>query len=693
MADTSEKPKSKEQLEREWWDRWWAEDYSWEGLGRKHWIGWLVDKSDGSIHAVNETSEPAIELARTFSGRVQRATLQDYWREEEGNLISSPDGKRKFTRVHLPLAWRDGTPTVKQGWADDKLDAILASKLIVGAETKTDAFGIPQGPDRRTQLQGTILLRECADPQDVTRVVHLQCTQAMFSRRADFSHRSLGHSAWFVGTAFVDGGNFENATFSGAAKFVAAVFAQDVDFENATFSGDLEFENATFVGSSNFDGTKYQGAAGFEKTSFYRDAEFNDARFAGSANFGSASFLGSARFARANFSDNAWFAGASFYGFTEFLTTSFLGYTAFARATFADEAEFEFVIFHKDAWFTSDIGDGEPGPVVFSKKASFDSAVFKAPARFGEARFVGRMKFDKALFHAIADFSKVVVPQAEKDWRGAFDGVLFERAIDLRGVDARAVSMVAGATFDRDVLLDRTSESEEARAHADALKQADAAEDREDALKALEGGALKLKQAMNTANDIAREQRFYRLELRARRKQKGTRLSERVVSALYALASGYGASLGRPVIALFSVVTVFAVWFWAWEGGAVSGGPAKWPGQAARVDSNFVDSMRYSLSRTFPFGPWAINDDRLTSEAECGFASRLQALDVAPSAVTAVPGVVPEMIQCRPRVGFDEAQLAGHRLWVGVVGTLESLLSLPLYFLLGLAIRRKFQIS
>ena len=109
--------KTREQRDKEWWGAWWAGDFSWEGLAKKSWDGWLV-LSDGSLAEAPPGGTALPEDTRP-------ATLQDYWREQEGDLVASSGGAQRFARVHLPPFWADGTPTGKAGWADDALDAIL----------------------------------------------------------------------------------------------------------------------------------------------------------------------------------------------------------------------------------------------------------------------------------------------------------------------------------------------------------------------------------------------------------------------------------------------------------------------------------------------------------------------------------------------------------------------------------------
>jgi uncharacterized protein YjbI with pentapeptide repeats len=147
--------------------------------------------------------------------------------------------------VHLPPAWKDGTPTGKADWQDNALDAILAPKLLAGGETvfKVLSYGREvEGPDRRAQLQGCVLLRAAMHPQD----------------------NASPLSARFEGAAFLRDANFDSATFSG-----------DAHFERATFSGDAGFERATFSGEANFRGVAFSGFASFESVIFSGDARFH----------------------------------------------------------------------------------------------------------------------------------------------------------------------------------------------------------------------------------------------------------------------------------------------------------------------------------------------------------------------------------------------------------------------------------
>jgi len=106
------------------------------------------------------------------------------------------------------------------------------------------------------------------------------------------------------------------------------------------------------------------------------------------------------------------------------------------------------------------------------------------------------------------------------------------------------------------------------------------------------------------------------------------------------------------------------------------------------------ESLRYSLSRVIPLGTWDESDDPLrvklaeaptaagqgaaenagVAERGCSFRERLMATD-----------------DCRP--DLQGAWLEAYRLVLSTLATFQTVIAAALYFLLALAVRRKFQIS
>jgi hypothetical protein len=520
MADA----KTKEQRDKEWWDAWWEEDFSWDGLAKKSWDGWLV-LPDGSFAEEQTGDTPPPDGARA-------ATLQDYWRDQERDLITGPDGIR-FTRVHLPPAWRDGTPTGKTEWGDWALDASLAPKLLAGGETVfTGQWGFREleGPDRRAQLQGCVLLRAATHPQD-------------------------------------------NASPL-SARFERAAFLRDASFDSATFSGDASFLSATFSGDAYFGSAKFQGRTSFFGASFdtlvsFRLKDWPSAAQDWHGAFNQAVFKAAPIFTGAGFKALAAFDGAVL----------------------------------------------ERGLIFDDKPAKVSDKIFQSERRDA----IKAAKTDLAAW----------VEEQEREQKGEPSEVEGEGA-----AEKKKPKRISGR--------ERKKELEKFRNRR---------------LAELEGGCRTLKRAMEYASNKTREQLFYRYELIARRAQTSTPLSEKIFSYLYDWLGNYGASIGRPFMAVTALTLLFSGIYWGLDIGwwaAVSHAGAV--NSAATFDPDLARAMSFSASRIFPFGAF---DD-----------------------------VSREWLQSYEAV---HGALAG--LWLRILASLQSAIALTLVFMVGLAVRRKFQIN
>ncbi|MFZ4071857.1 MAG: pentapeptide repeat-containing protein, partial [Caulobacterales bacterium] len=406
-----------------------------------------------------------------------------------------------------------------------------------------------------------------------------------------------------------------SATFSGEARFTGATFSGDAQFGSATFSGYAQFGSATFSG----------------------EAEFVGATFSGEAGFYSATFSGEARFTGATFSGEAWFTGATFSGDAWFHSATFVGVPHFDNACFLSR-----MVFH--------------------------GAVFERQASFKELQWVSG-----------TDKEGKTWKQAEKHWRRAFYTAEFKGPVDFEGAGAQAFAAFDGARLERGITFDKPKASDvdaAFRRQIDFVKQFPAPDaqprkrrwfgllppapepDVQVGLEALEGGCRVLKQAFAGASDSVREQQFYRYEVIARRKQKATPWTEKLFSYLYGWTASYGASIGRPVVAVFAVVALFAVIYWLAKvglgpaGAAFAAIPAGGP-----IDPSFRDALEFSFSRVFPFGAF----EEVSKEWIAAFE----------------PG-------------------AEDTLWtllLRIVASVQSALALALVFVFGLAVRRKFQIN
>jgi hypothetical protein len=680
---------TREQREKAWWDAWWAEDFSWEGLARKEWVGWLV-LADDSFAPKGEWNQPLPESAR-------QATLQDYWRDQAADLITSPDGKR-FTCVHMPPAWLDGAPTGKMDWPDDALDQIMIAKLKESGETTLSFNNVITGPDRRIQFQGSVLLKGVSDIEAYERAdVFVVFERAAFLRIARFNDLTLSSRP-----------NFDNARFFKDAAFHTAVFPKGAEFREAGFGGFAQFAKVRFLegayfGSVHFsDGAFFRDAAifkaGFHEATFGGKLDFLDAVFSEDAYFDRVRFLGEATFGRAKFEGLAWFDESEFAGAARFFDIMFSRGAYFSGSTFFDDTTFGGTQFSEEAAF--DRGKSE-------REMSFRSAKFRGSCDFGEWEFGGLVDFDKAtfgvtmnfratIFSKLATFREMLWPPDAIGWHRAFDQALFRATAVFTGAGFQSLAAFDGAALERGVVFDdelkenadKRFRRERAAAEETAVfdharwreEQAKAAGSgtpptsieelrelggfrktskgvqlRDQRLAELERGCRVLKQAMERASNKTREQDFYRYELMARRAQSSTPLTERLFSYLYDWVGNYGASIGRPFLAVLGLTLFFAWVYWSIDPASASGGLAAIrPG--APVDPAWERAVSFSASRVFPFGAF-------------------------------------EDVSTKWIGKYEEARGGLPVFWVRVLASVQSVLALTLVFVLGLAVRRKFQIG
>jgi hypothetical protein len=272
------------------------------------------------------------------------------------------------------------------------------------------------------------------------------------------------------------------------------------------------------------------------------------------------------------------------------------------------------------------------------------------------------MDFTAAVFQRLASFEGISWPAAAGHWHGAFNQALFHGTLNITESGLKAFAAFDGATLERGLQIDEVDEAAAKRTfraeRAAAIKAADETFDRNARLRQLERGCRVLKLAMEKASNKSREQLFYRFELQARRAQTGLPLGEKTFSGLYALASDYGASMWRPLLALAFLIALFAGVFWAF----------------AAVLDPFVAPQLLA-------GPW---NAQLWSALDFSWANVFKPLQALGEASTKDGSMM--------RLMLTEAG-DGYAFGVRALATLQSLLAIVLAFLFALAVRRRFQIN
>lgn len=655
MRSTRPEERAMELAAATWWKRWWADDYSWEGLAKQRWHGWRV-LADGTIVKRDASNE----------GQGREATLQDYWRDEARNLTASPASGKQFTSVHLPLVWEDGTPTKKARWADDRLREIINRKLSASdIGTFSPGYKKVVGADLRAQFQGAVFLVYAAE---------------------ELAHRDRV-SATFEGAAFLGGAYLQECKFACPGRFSGCAFFSQAHFAFAEFQQDARFDEVSFFGDASFGYATVRETAVFDRAAFSKRAEFEGAAFGGYASFIGASFLSGAEIERATFCKEVIFFDARV-----------LGSFSMGHAAFGEGLSMERAIFAGDMRISGGADLADDVPQMDGRwRASHDEV--RNRVRPIARRSVGVFSAEDAIFLGDAHFSNRDMPEPSSFRRARFDGVASFHGSKLNpGVSFHQASFEAALDPDVCVSLsdehlralfaarhrgelrhpvdhedmERTFASWANRFNASRAKRAanfqkhgvasEAAEvpsfppsvvqrKHDERFAEVEDAFRTLKQAMEANRNRSEEARFFKLEIRARCRRRDAAVPswERAIAYLYGKTSDYGNSIRRPAAWLGGLI-LFAGLLYALMGAL----PVRLP-----TGEDILHGLSFSMSRAFPFGPWP-----------------------------EPKGVVASLLDTN-RVGVGAWIAFG----TGVLATLQSLLSVVLFFLAALAARRRFQIS
>ncbi len=667
-----------------WWDKWWADDFSWGGLAAKPWLGWVIAPSG----EVMKREDTRLERYAPLPDGYRQANLQDYWRDQEAFLINEPGSDRRWTFFHCPWIFKDGSLNpILSGYVDgsinqesvaiapyvraymDRLEASFAasddhyygldSLYRLRNRREEDYSSNGRNADGRVQFQGTTSLDFMGPAQ---RPIHIcayrSCSFGNFSEVEAF-----GPAADFSDTLTV------YASFSGVA------FKGEISFRNSYLTA--YFSRADFGGTAYFDGCIFPRGDFFE-CRFRKDASFENTTFLSEADFTGTCFEGDVSFANARFLDAASFSEAGFMGHLNLLKTAF-----YSHADFSGIAD----------------GSSKPGfkqTIDFAKKADserYGGTIESAtPATALNYKSFSTVHADGAIFHYAADFSNrsILAPssfeRAEFRHAASFHGSQLHPGVNFfasKFADAFRFQPKHMAKVPEDLLRLRytlenafyfgTDQPEypawKAEFIQNRLETAHENYAASEYFNTLESCFRTLKQAMENRRDGAKEGEFFRLELLARRRVQGVPLWEVAASHAYELFSNYGNSVARPLIFLFLVFfPAFALIFFA-------------IGHALGVHTSDASSTLHL--------PWhnlqiAVND--LMSACSFSWSNIFHPL----SALSAE--------------GYDSnstswlgqllgAHGEGYALCVKMIATLQSILSIILAFLFSLSVRRRFQIS
>ena len=590
-------------------------------------------------------------LARQSSqacGDIGIATLQDYWAGERDQLIAEPGTPRRWTRFHCPLAFADGSPSPKAAWgeadwrslADDLArlmldDCVLFAGLVAAFPAIT-----------RPNLWLNASFAYVVGPLKLgAGVIH------------GFDQ------AWVCGpvtaSSAITSLHADDAVFAGTVG-LGGVTIDALSLQRALVIGDADLTRTRFTGASVFTGARFAGRVDFSEAVFSAHAQFEQARFGRTVDFFGAHFLNRALFDKAQFLSDLGFYKSAFVRRLSIDDAHFYGKVNLEGATDGDPIVQSSQAIH----LKPTISDGPPelmgaleppgGPSVasfrslpkllahralFFESANFSNRDLLSPSSFRGAQFNERAQFFGSDVHASVNFHGTEFRKALRYTPRQLPKYP-EALLKLRYMNEAAGDYAAWKRAFRVDRLTRRTDDFTADAYFDGL----------------ETSFRTLKQMMEDRRDRVREGEFFNYELRARRRRNDVPWWERIASFIYWGISDYGNSIFRPLLVMLVLyVGLSLVYFALGEHENLFGAGVR------LVPGHLFSAFGFSWNNVF--SPFSVLDPGRFSGGDPW------AHDLVFS----------------PDAGAD--------FRVKVIATAQSLVTLALAFLAGLAGRRRFQIN
>ncbi|MEM7662765.1 MAG: pentapeptide repeat-containing protein [Pseudomonadota bacterium] len=688
------------EMDSTWETMWTAVDFSWSGVAGGYWDKDFQNIAEELKRWHPPTTFPNLSLHKKSEAAKQiEATLQDYWRwsmglpghEKEGKLLSDDElielgllveyESKLWHIIHRPETDISEHPILitqiisrlSAAWDyqnnGQDLYTLLIGARARGVDTVLRQYSLSQTDKERKTLYISAQLADLSGSNfsGLTFGNDAKFNRAKFGVGTDFSDTQFSDRTSFYSAQFDDGTMFSNAVFGRSTGFTKAHFGEYIAFNSVQFIGDVSFSEAQFGDKVSFIKSKYAGAANFEHSQFGDDLLFDIVIFEEIALFSNVKVGRDACFKGAQFREDTTFSQAALGEATSFEGAQFEAMVTFASARLGNGTSFDNCEFTGKAYFLG---------LQLSGKASWSTANFKDFVSFKDTNWQvsGRgvhhgRAFDATRFRDIANFETNYPFYAF----AAFDGASFQGKLlltdpsDTGGPEARFVMAVTAVndTIDEEIALIQANEKRSR------LVRRERREVKARCWGELSGGYRTVKSAVEKEGDFERAQRYYRYEVQARIRKPTTRWPERLAAGFYDLFSDYGASIGRPFVGLTLFLIIFAATYFAIEFhlGAANINLSV-PTNQAEVESHAIysaediwEALEFSLNNAFrPLSALAVQEPSGNTEPQ--FAAKLL---------------------------YEYG--GGWGLIVRALAILQSLLSLVLAFLFGLAMRRRFQIS
>ena len=496
--------------------------------------------------------------------------------------------------------------------------------------------------------------------------------KAQFGDRAQFTGAQFGKRAQFDGAQFGDLANFEGAQFGNGANFNVAQFGDLADFAGAQFGDGADFQYAQFGYRANFEGAQFGCNARLLFLKFGAFANFKDAMFDDFTSFAYSVFHNHTTFKNTQFGGSVCFVCAKFGKWTVFQGTQF-GWEALFDGVKIDEG----ADFSGTDWAMAFYGNQTDKRKTWAEQRGLAPNRFKRIS-FQGATFQGRVNFSNREFTDTADFSalkKDVSPDDKVVILPAGTPTTFAVAPLFHNATLHPDTSFDGVQFLDVGEPDRDRASIESAAHA----------------------YRTLKLAFSGQQATRQEQQFLRLEMAEEallapsvrewlRGQREHDLPPRFYYTIYRLLSDYGFSIWRPVVLLLASLSVlFLPWLalgWgAWFLWCVMGTPTK----KERGKSSLLVAWLVAIFAALLVG---IVIALLGSPVLwLGLWQAVSHCDLSDYINVAIPALFPSPFSSH---GFDWGCVEETS---AALQTVQKVLAVLAWFLIGLALRNRFKMK
>ena len=522
---------------KSWILRWYAEDFSWEGLANRDWFAPDPDNPGDSI----------------------KRTLQDYWRIPSAAEVKLLYDIIEAGTLNVTYPRRCTSKVKKKNFLLERPlsdEALLALDLLIEVDGRYwHAAHTPiydqAGKTISTYDQNIFWFQN--DGQIELFELRAMESQPQTPRHSpSIDNQSKQSLAQFTGCQFrfinvkaepdTRGTDNQRQNSAFGAQFDWALFQKEIIWNDVDFLIGTSFQDACFISDARFEYSNFKEIS-FMDSVFLDEATFNDVEFEGDSFFDGTFIIGYTSFIDATFQGTASFDSVKMCGVVQFDGAFFKDTILFSDCLFVEEFSFEAVAAplvestDKRRMLLQTLFKD----TVFLSEASFQNRLFTEQVDFSRASFYDRAKFYNCTFHPNVTFTPSKFHTLLKK-----NSVTFDRRGDpLDPAHSATRVNVAECPDGMEALIENKR-----RQTLNASGSSGWYGDREQDFR-------NLKDHMGKLSATTERQDFHALEIAARmRRTTGVTLFEKIIGRFYKVASNYGRDPIRPLIGIAAIFVI-----------------------------------------------------------------------------------------------------------------------------------------